>query len=214
MCHGGYLSRRGHLGLADAVLEKLAELQSECVWCGCSEPSPLFAIHRGCWDNQKERLAELEAEAGMERMGFTKAESRNESYAKLSDKIDKWQAEDEAELAGKCAQAELAAYVAACKAMCPTCSRLPEGQVCENKDRIKGSGLQFCRAHSVRALIADWHKRNDCLKPKCDHCEIYFQNFDDGNSTATCVRCKATRKKGWLCEWEKPVDEPRKAATV
>jgi hypothetical protein len=143
----------------------------------------------------------------MERMGFIKVEA-GKAYLKLGDKIDEWQAEDEAELAGKIAQAELAAYVAACKAVCERCRHGGLGH-----DKFS------CDASPIRSLIADLHEHNAALPkevspPVCDHHEIYFQNFDDGNSTATCVRCKATRVKGWLGEWEKPVDAPPKPGSV
>jgi hypothetical protein len=165
-------------------------------------------------------LAKLdaEAEAGMERMGFTKVESRKENYAKLSDQMDKWRAEDEAELAGKIAQAELAAYVAACKAMCGGCrtnaSRIPDdspawGATEWARDQI----LHCCNALPVRACIADWHKRNDPLKP-CGHPPIKQAALDERFTSDVYCECGARRKRGWLCDWENPVDEPRKAATV
>jgi hypothetical protein len=128
-----------------------------------------------------------------------------------------WVSEKEAR--EQVAQAELAAYVAACKAMCPFCRERPEPP----NDPAWTINLYHkgacCRlpCDRIRALITDWHRKHD-PKP-CEHSDT--STLDDATpgheeyvSDVFCNTCGWVHERGWKGDWHKPVDEPQKGATV
>jgi hypothetical protein len=108
------------------------------------------------------------------------------------------------------AQAELTAYVAACKALCGRCNGryghhgVEAEQWSTLMDHGNNGGGGPCNI--IRRLIADWRKAHD-PKPKCGHnneSRLIPGSEVDGTNLFRCVDCGMVRRRGWLGDWEKP----------
>lgn len=123
-------------------------------------------------------------------------------FEQQADAVMQKLAELEKEQPNEVAQAELAAYVAACKAMCSVCDLSAPGCLC---------GSVNCRAGGiVEDLVIPWHKRHDAslkedLPPKCRHSQTMKTAYEvDGTYWLRCADCGMLRSFSFLGDWEKP----------
>jgi hypothetical protein len=96
------------------------------------------------------------------------------------------------------AQAELAAYVAACKAVCRVCSQSTTATI---HPWWSSQENHAAPCSNLRALVADWYRRND--PPKCSHKNIEPTVIGPHTclTAMRCVDCGSERKRDWVDDW-------------